>query len=86
MYHKYAYKNQGGKGGEENKEDGKKEEEAKDAAQKSTTRQKIMKRILMEAQTLPERVMTPESEKYAKIGKCAPKIIFNPSPVTNLPP
>ena len=45
VYHKYAYKNQGGnKDGE--KEDEKKEEEKTTAENTSTTRQKILQRIL----------------------------------------
>jgi hypothetical protein len=44
VYHKYAYKNQGNKEGD--KEDNKEEEDKADASKKSTTRQKIMQRVL----------------------------------------
>ena len=67
MYHKYAYKNQGGNKDAKDEENKQEEEEA-DTSKKSTTRQKIMQRILQETQVqMPERVMTPESEKYARI-------------------
>lgn len=68
VYHKYAYKNQGNKG-----EDKKDEEEGQNKpsnSPRSKTRQTILQRILEEDKViLPKRVMTPESEKYAKIGK-----------------
>lgn len=66
VYHKYAYKNQGGNK-DDAKEDAKEEEDSAASPKKATTRQKIMQRILQEAQVMPERVMTPESEVYAKI-------------------
>ena len=67
MYHKYAYKNQGGNKDAAEEEKKVEAAEAAEHAKKSTTRQKIMQRILLDKNVEPERVMTPESEKYAKI-------------------
>ena len=42
-------------------------EDSMQSTKKSTSRQIIMQRILLENQDMPERVTTPESEKYAKV-------------------
>ena len=74
VYHKFAYKNNNGptspnsKTESANGQGDDKTKDGKDGRNKETTRQIIMARMIKDDHKMPERVMTPESQKYSSIN------------------